>query len=46
MGFCKTAQSYIAFTEKTVNPAEVGANATLDVSVTWDKVLPDRKSVV
>lgn len=40
MGFCKTAQSYIAFTEKTVNPAEVGANATLDVSVTWDKVLP------
>lgn len=40
MGFCKTAQSYIAFTEKTVNPGSVGANDTLDVDVPWDKVLP------
>lgn len=40
MGQAKTAQSYIAFTEKTVNPGEVAANSTLDVSVAWNKVLP------
>ena len=40
MALPKTAQSYIAYTEKTVNPGEVSAVSTLDVSVTWDKVLP------
>ena len=40
MALPKTAQSYIAYTEKTVNPGSVGAAETLDVSVTWDKGLP------
>ena len=40
MALPKTAQSYIAYTEKTVDPGSVSAVSTLDVSVTWDKVLP------
>lgn len=35
-----TAQSYIAYTAKTVNPDSVPGASTLDVDVTWSKALP------
>ena len=35
-----TAQSYIGYTAKTVNPDSVPGASTLDVDVTWNKALP------
>jgi len=35
-----TAQVYVGYTARTVDPGSVSGASTLDVSVTWNKALP------